>query len=183
MGERTNRRDLIVKTAAKLFAEQGYLATSTRQIAGEVGCTDAALYYHFKDGKRALLRAVIEDQLPEMDSLIEACRRADSLQAVITTLGAGMKRRAGRLQWLIAEIPHLGDDEIAVIHDKFLATRAGVVDAVAQFTPDRDAAERLTWLILFVVFGYEQLFITFGLEAKASLVLPDLVESLAELWR
>ncbi len=48
-GKRQNRRDLIIETAAELFQEQGYDATSVRQIAAAVGCSEAALYYLFKE--------------------------------------------------------------------------------------------------------------------------------------
>ena len=73
MAERINRRELIVQTAATLFSKQGYAATSVRQIAETVGCTEAALYYHFKEGKRALLQAVIEDKTPSFLSVLENC--------------------------------------------------------------------------------------------------------------
>jgi len=65
--QKTNRRDLIVETAARLFIEQGYTATSVRRIAEAVGCTEAALYYHFKDGKRQLLQAVVESEISQLD--------------------------------------------------------------------------------------------------------------------
>jgi TetR/AcrR family transcriptional regulator, cholesterol catabolism regulator len=49
--DRINRRDQIIDTAAQLFQEQGYTATSVRQIADAVGVTEAALYYHFLNAK------------------------------------------------------------------------------------------------------------------------------------
>jgi AcrR family transcriptional regulator len=60
MAQKINRQELIVAKATELFMAQGYNATSVRQIAEAAGCTDAALYYHFRDGKRALFQAVIE---------------------------------------------------------------------------------------------------------------------------
>jgi len=40
-------RQLILDTAARLFREEGYAATSLRDIAGECGMKAASLYYHF----------------------------------------------------------------------------------------------------------------------------------------
>ena len=53
-----SQRELIVDVDAQLFIENGYAATSVRQIAGHVGCTEATMYYHFKDGKHELLQAI-----------------------------------------------------------------------------------------------------------------------------
>lgn len=43
----TTTRALILDTARRLFEEQGYAATSLRQIAESVGMTKAAVYYHY----------------------------------------------------------------------------------------------------------------------------------------
>ena len=54
----------ILAVASELFGEQGYEATSLREIAERLGITKAALYYHFpskQDIARALLTPLIED--------------------------------------------------------------------------------------------------------------------------
>ena len=51
----TNRQQEIIATAAYLFREQGYLATSIRDISERLGMTSAALYYHFKNKEEILL--------------------------------------------------------------------------------------------------------------------------------
>ena len=53
-----SQRALIVDVAVQLFIENGYAATSVRQIAEHVGCSEAAKCYHFKDGKYELFQAV-----------------------------------------------------------------------------------------------------------------------------
>ncbi len=50
-------RDEILNAAARLFGAQGFLKTTTRQIASEVGIRQASLYYHFSD-KVSILRAL-----------------------------------------------------------------------------------------------------------------------------
>lgn len=49
------------RIALQLFTEQGYEATSLRQIADELGINKASLYYHF-DGKEAILQSLIDDR-------------------------------------------------------------------------------------------------------------------------
>jgi len=58
----TSQQDLktqILDTAEKLFAEQGYSATSMRRIADEVGVNPALIHYYFGN-KKALLQNVME---------------------------------------------------------------------------------------------------------------------------
>ena len=56
------RREQILKTALKLFAAQGFDATSTRQIAREVGIAEGLIFHYFPT-KASLLSAILEDRL------------------------------------------------------------------------------------------------------------------------
>jgi AcrR family transcriptional regulator len=56
------RREQILKTALKLFAERGFDATSTRQIAKEVGVAEGLIFHYFPT-KASLLTAILEDRL------------------------------------------------------------------------------------------------------------------------
>lgn len=51
-------RRLLVEAALELFAEQGYFATSLRDIGRAVGIRESAIYHHFA-GKEALFEAVL----------------------------------------------------------------------------------------------------------------------------
>ncbi|GII78832.1 TetR family transcriptional regulator [Sphaerisporangium rufum] len=73
MREHTDTRDRIQEIALKLFTEQGYEATSLREIAEELGVTKAALYYHFKT-KEDIVASLAEDQQAAMERLIEWAR-------------------------------------------------------------------------------------------------------------
>ena len=53
-----NTKERILDTAERLFAKQGYAATSLRGIIAEAGVNLAAVHYHFHS-KEALLEAVI----------------------------------------------------------------------------------------------------------------------------
>lgn len=67
MAHRYNKdtREKILTEADRLFMSQGYLGTSTRQIAKNAGVTQPNLYHYFKD-KETLYTAVIEGLLQEV---------------------------------------------------------------------------------------------------------------------
>jgi len=60
-GERT--RQAIEETAYELFLEQGYSATSMRQIAEEAGLALGGIYNHFS-GKEEIFEGIIKDRHP-----------------------------------------------------------------------------------------------------------------------
>jgi AcrR family transcriptional regulator len=66
-GEDTRAR--ILHVAMELFAEQGFAATSTRELSERLGFTKAALYYHFRT-KDDLLVALVEPVLDDLSNLI-----------------------------------------------------------------------------------------------------------------
>lgn len=71
-----NRRVELINTAARLFRQKGFDATSTRDIAAAVGMHSGSPFYHFKS-KGALLYAVMDEG---MRSAIQ--RQAAALKAV-----------------------------------------------------------------------------------------------------
>lgn len=64
---------LILDTAQRLFDEQGYDATSLRQIAEAVGMTKAAVYYHYP-AKEHLLLELTRPMLDAMGELVTEMR-------------------------------------------------------------------------------------------------------------
>ena len=66
-------RSRIQQVALELFTENGYEATSLREIAERLGVTKAALYYHFKT-KDAILWSLVEDAGVRVGALIEWAR-------------------------------------------------------------------------------------------------------------
>ena len=57
-----NRRDDLIRVAAKLFREKGFDGTTIRDIAHEVGMRSGSPFYHFAN-KHELLMAVMEEGL------------------------------------------------------------------------------------------------------------------------
>src|SRR5690349_20166356 len=62
-------RMLARRIALRLFTEQGYEATSLRQIADELGINKASLYYYF-DSKEAILQSVFDERGTEAEQLL-----------------------------------------------------------------------------------------------------------------
>ncbi len=183
MAERINRRELIIKTAAGLFIEQGYAATSVRQISDAVGCTEAALYYHFKEGKRALLQAVVESKTPDFMSILEACGHAETLAQFISTYVQSMcmycQERERNIQWVVAEFPNLSDDEKSLFHEKHLNFHAELVNRLISYVSDEGEADGLAWMLVCASFGYRQIFVTLGLDDLADFSVDAFAEKMA----
>src|SRR5262245_37120672 len=63
-------RSRIQEVALRLFNENGYEATSLREIADEIGVTKAALYYHFKT-KEEIVTSLVDDWVTSIDELTD----------------------------------------------------------------------------------------------------------------
>lgn len=59
MGEPSDSRSVILDAAERCFADQGFPATTIKQIAGAAGVNTALLYYYFSD-KQGLYHAVLD---------------------------------------------------------------------------------------------------------------------------
>ena len=87
-GERDdgNRRQALIAAAAQLFHRKGYDATSTREIAAQVGMQPGSPFYHF-DNKQDLLLAV----------MVEGMKQASERQrAACDQMNADMNAEMGK---------------------------------------------------------------------------------------
>ncbi|TPV94368.1 MAG: TetR/AcrR family transcriptional regulator [Myxococcales bacterium FL481] len=65
-------RDAIMRAATRLFADQGFAATSIRQIVEACRCTNPSLYYYFPS-KDDLYRKVVEAHIAQVTQFIRDC--------------------------------------------------------------------------------------------------------------
>lgn len=166
MAKQPNRRVLMIETAASLFIANGYNPTSVRQIAEAVGCTEAALYYHFPGGKRTLLQAVIETYAPDFSRSIVPCTATDSLPALLACFATNLQanpQNQQRLRWIIAEFPNLSTDEQALVRRKIIDFHATMTEMLRPFTPTTDPAH-LAWMLITATQGHLVLFNYLGLD-------------------
>jgi AcrR family transcriptional regulator len=82
------RRRELLDTAAEVFAEQGYDATTVRKIADQAGMLAGSLYYHF-DSKESMLEEILAAFLDELWAGYDAVLEADlgpreTLAALVT---------------------------------------------------------------------------------------------------
>jgi len=66
----TERRDDVIRVAARLFAAKGYHATTLDEIAEEIGITKPALYYYITN-KEDILRTIINRILEPMQEVVD----------------------------------------------------------------------------------------------------------------
>lgn len=71
-------RTAIMNTATKLFLENGFAGTSTRDIAKEIGITQPALYHYFSD-KEVLFLDVLTEHCAKVRQGINRVMRKDDI--------------------------------------------------------------------------------------------------------
>jgi TetR/AcrR family transcriptional regulator, cholesterol catabolism regulator len=91
------RKEEIIRVAARLFAIKGYHATTLDEIAGELGVTKPALYYHIQ-GKEDILREIVNRIMEPMEAASRAGRsnmspreRIKAMVAILVKFGAERK--------------------------------------------------------------------------------------------
>lgn len=84
------QKDKILKIAQSMFSEQGFEATTTREISREAGISDGSLYYYFPDGKREILDTIvhqgIESRTVVIDDWFSEIKTVDDLEQQIIAL-------------------------------------------------------------------------------------------------
>jgi AcrR family transcriptional regulator len=89
------RREAIVHSATRLFAEKGFRGTTTRELAAALGVSEPVLYQHFRT-KKDLYRAIIEVKVAQTAvdaATFLALADTDDDRAFFTALGEMMLRR------------------------------------------------------------------------------------------
>jgi AcrR family transcriptional regulator len=72
---RPSRRPEIIAATEALIRTRGLASTTTRAIAEQAGCSEAALYVHFEN-RLTLLLAVLEESLPDMLLPLQALQQS-----------------------------------------------------------------------------------------------------------
>ena len=87
------RRAQILREAAQLFGSHGFNGTTTRDVAGRVGITEAALYRYFPS-KEAMYQAILDERMAAPDLLqpLEAVAEAGDDRAVFAGLALTLLR-------------------------------------------------------------------------------------------
>lgn len=185
MAEKTNLAQEIIKQSSELFRRQGYAATSIKQIAQASGCTTAALYYYYEGGKQQILREVIRSSaLERKDSLATADTAVDLpsfLRQLALNFGSSVRRMTQRVNWLLLEFPTLPVEEQQFLLNQLHDFHATLQSQLENLVADEATADRLAWMVFCSYFGYQQLFITMGLEKSVEFELEDFGQFLEQM--
>ena len=136
------KRQAILQSAAKLFAEVGYDRSSMNQLA-EICGVSKALLYHYYPGKDALLFDVIGSHLKSLCQTVEAADRVeaapeDRLHGLITVLLAAYREADHEHKVQINEMKHLPAIEQEALKDLERRLVACFTDAVHGVNPGMD---------------------------------------------
>lgn len=135
--ERTEAtRQALIAAGRRLFVDRGYAETPTPDIVTAAGVTRGALYHHFED-KKALFRAVIEQEAAAVALAIEAgsVDATTPRQALLAGAAAYFDAMAveGRTRLLLLEAPAvLGPVDMAALDgdNAEASLRSGLLDVV-----------------------------------------------------
>lgn len=119
--------DRILSASLRLFADQGYAATSVRQIARAVGVTDAALYAHFPS-KQSIFDRLIESMGPPSAAL---------MGMDVTAAGAGPRAAIPDAVWRLMD--YWTQPDIRMFSAVLLRERSAAHDLAAAIETARAA--------------------------------------------
>lgn len=122
---RERNKRLIIKTACQVFADKGFAATKTSDIADKAGLPKANIYYYFKS-KEALYRAVLESIIDPLLQAYTAFHReedpARALEAYIRAKIRISREHADASKVFAHEImhgaPHLSPQSLAQLKNE-----------------------------------------------------------------
>jgi AcrR family transcriptional regulator len=113
-GAMTPAKRRIVEMAVLAFAEQGYAATSTRDIAARAGVSEAAIFRHFASKKDLLVRMVrplagrliVPTGIEELGAAIATETSFEGIiRKLLTTRLAFARRYAPLVRIMVQEVP------------------------------------------------------------------------------
>jgi AcrR family transcriptional regulator len=134
---RSDLREALLDAAQRLIRERGAAGVTTREIAREAGCSEGALYVHFRD-KAGLMTAVCQRWLPDLattvGSLIERVG-ADTVQANLESIATAAVRS---FHGLVPSMLAIGGDPDLLRHHRAAMKAAGLgpqrgIDAIGAY--------------------------------------------------
>ena len=141
----TQTSDLILDAAERLFARQGFTATTIKQIGKEANVNPALLYYYY-DSKETLYRAMLQRILGQLlargtDAIERASSHADRIRAFVRAQAKLLGEHPHFPQLLVRE---LVDHQAAHAEQAITSTAAGAFRRLCEVIEagQRDGAFR-----------------------------------------
>ena len=185
------RRQQIIEAAATLFSRKGFRGTTTREIAGAVGVSEAMLFKHYAT-KEELYAAIIEAKSHPrrlLDTAMEAVERQNDAE-VLRTLARGMIERTLADSTLL-RLTYFSALEGHALSDMMFRSRVQELDDfLSQYIRKRVAAGafrsvdplQAAWNFIGMVAYHIQLLELFGQTPPAHLTTERAVEEMIALF-
>ncbi len=150
-GERT--RQAVIEAAYELFLEQGYAATSMRQIAERAGLALGGIYNHFA-GKEAIFSELILDRHPYKQILpVLVSTPADDVESFVRTAAHTMvselDRRPDFIKLMFIEMVEFNGRNMTHMLDQILPQ---VLPLIKKFNKNKKILRKMSPFIFFRVF-------------------------------
>lgn len=185
MNDNRNLRDKIIEKASALFRRNGYRATSNRQISSAAGCTTAALYYHFENGKSHILREVIYSNIKDPSGIREKVKDCKDLNEFLLKLTEMMVQEIPRitdsLVWLLLEFPRLPEEERRILKEHIINFHNVIESELRRFITKEEDLANLAWISICAFFGFHQLFLKMGIGSIVRLDIKEFGNSLTKV--
>ena len=154
-------RQRLLKTATRLFAEQGFATTSTREIALAAGTNIAAISYYFGD-KAGLYRATFREMSPcTPDAVASFTAPSLPLRAMLAQFYAmllgqlkqGEEARAGMRLWFREMLEPTGlwrqeiDNGVRPAHEALVLALGRHLGLTPAVVAERDRLDRLAYSV------------------------------------
>ena len=139
------RRDEIMRTAARLFQQWGYGGVGIDDIGSEIGISGPAIYRHFP-GKEALLAEIGLQFLDSMVAVSEAAiadtnSDTPTLSRLVTAAVDLTLDRPAELAVCLRSLWYLNEDRLAEVDKRWQALIHAWTPVIAEVRPDLDASE------------------------------------------
>ncbi|WPC40601.1 TetR/AcrR family transcriptional regulator [Clostridium sp. JS66] len=89
------RKQQLLKTSKKLFAQNGYYSTSVRSITKSIGMADGLIYHYFPNGKMQILKSLFKEGNETLDKhlyeTLKGIKDEMTLREVMIYLGNNFK--------------------------------------------------------------------------------------------
>lgn len=133
---RKEMADLILREAAALFQEKGYLGATTRELGDAVGIRGASVYYHFKTKEDILYGICLESLRSLTERVTEAAAGitspAERLRAVIQAHVANILGDRQMHATMLSEVRHLSSSRRADVTGRRDAYERIIEDAISS---------------------------------------------------
>ncbi|MFF3733573.1 TetR/AcrR family transcriptional regulator [Streptomyces sp. NPDC002476] len=182
-GTGTRTRALLLESARRRFAHDGYAATTVRDIADDAGVNVALINRYFRS-KEGLFEACLKAVIGELSREAGAVADLEQIPQIISGHTAGALASEAPGDALLLLLRSSGDERTERMRTGLLRTFSERLASAAGWRPDAPGGDQLllrAQLVLSVAFGITVLRASRSLEPLASATEKDLGDPLRDV--